>query len=120
MADDLLAVSREAVANDADLHVVIPVGTAWNRAMRDGLADPNPYDGVAFGQVSLWAWDQYHASAEGYYLEALIVFGTVTGVDLRSLAGKERAADDLGLSPKVAAQLREIAAAELSDQRSSH
>lgn len=88
--------------------------------MRVGLADPNPYDGLAFGQVSLWAWDQYHASAAGYYLEALIVFGTGTGLDPRTLSEKERAADDLGLNLKLAAQLREIGAAELSDHRNSH
>ena len=119
MADDLLAASRQALANGSGLHAVVPVGTAWNRAMREGLADPNPYDGIAFGQVSLWAWDQYHASAEGYYLDALVVFGTVTGVDPRALGGKERAADDLGLDPKVATRLREIAAAELAAQQSS-
>lgn len=120
MADDLFAVSRQAIANCSDLHAVVPVGTAWNRAMREGLADSNPYDGTDFGKVSLWAWDQYHASAEGYYLEALIVFGTVTGLDPRNLGDKEHAADDLGLNPKVAAQLREVAAAELSAQRNSH
>lgn len=117
MADDLFAVSRQAVADHPELHAVVPVGSAWNRAVRVGLADPNPYDGNAFGQVSLWTWDQYHASAEGCYLEALIVFGTVTGLDPRNLDDKERAADDLGLNPKVAAQLREIAAAELLAQR---
>ena len=117
MADDLFAFTRRAVADDPELHAVVPVGSAWNRAIRVGLADPNPYDGTAFGQVSLWTWDQYHASAEGYYLEALIVFGTVTGLDPRTLDGKDRAADDLGLNPKVATQLREVAAAELSAQR---
>jgi hypothetical protein len=120
MADDLLAASRQALASGSGLHAVVPVGTAWNRAMSEGLADPNPYDGIAFGQVNLWTWDQYHASAEGYYLDALVVFGTVTGVDPRALGGKERAADDLGLNPKVAAQLREIAAAELAAQRDHH
>ena len=55
MADDLFAVSRQAIANGSDLHAVVPVGTAWNRAMRDGVADPNPYDGIDFGKVSLWA-----------------------------------------------------------------
>ena len=117
MADDLFAVSCQAVADDQELHAVVPVGSAWNRAIRVGLADPNPYDGTAFGQVSLWTWDQYHASAEGYYLEALIVFGTVTGLDPRKLDNKEHAADELGLNPKVTAQLREIAAAELLAQR---
>lgn len=116
MADDLDAASRKALADAPGLHKIVPVGSAWNRAMRDGLADPNPYDGLAFGQVSLWSWDQYHASAEGYYLEALMVFGTVTGIDPRTLDGKERAADDLGIDPKLATKLRAIAAAELTAQ----
>ena len=117
MAEDLDAANHQALAAGPGLHAAVPVGKAWSRAMRDGLADPNPYDGVAFGQVSLWSWDQYHASAEGYYLEALMVFGTVTGLDPRTLDGKERAADDLGLDPKVATGLRAIAAAELAAER---
>ena len=119
MADDLLAASRQALTSGSGLHAVVPVGTAWNRAMRAGLADPNPYDGIAFGQVSLWTWDQYHASAEGYYLDALVVFGTVTGLDPRTFAARDRAADDLGLNPKVASRLREIAAAEIAAQKIS-
>jgi hypothetical protein len=117
MADDILAANRRALAGDSGLLAIAPVGPAWSRAMREGLADPNPYDGVTFGQISLWSWDQYHASAEGYYLEALVVFGTVTGLDPRTLDGKERAATDLGLDPKVAARLRAIAAAELAAGR---
>lgn len=114
MADDLAGASDAALARTPGLHAIVPVGRAWNRAMRDGVADPNPYDGVAFGQVSLWSWDQYHASTDGYYLEALVVFGSVTGIDPRALDGKERAADDLGIDPKVATRLRAIAAAELA------
>jgi len=117
MAEDLEAASRQAVADESGLHALVPVGSAWNRAMREGLADPDPYDGTAFGQVSLWAWDQYHASAEGYYLEALMVFGTVSGLDPHILDGRERAADDLGLDPNVATRLRAIAAAELKARR---
>jgi hypothetical protein len=63
------------------------------------VADPDPYDGVSFGQVDLWGWDHYHASAYGYYLEALVVFGGVTGRDPRSLGEQETSAVDLGLSP---------------------
>lgn len=116
MADDLMAASRRTLAGPSALHAVVAVGPAWNRAMAEGLADPNPYDGIAFGQVSLWSWDQYHATAEGYYLEALMVFGTVTKVDPRTLDDREQAADDLGLHPDVARQLRAIAAAELMAQ----
>lgn len=113
MAEDLAAGNRLALAAGSDLTGAIPVGAAWNRAMRDGVADPNPYDGIEFGKVSLWTWDQYHASSEGYYLEALTVFGSVTGVDPRTLAGKERASEELGIDPRVATRLRAAAAAEL-------
>ena len=117
MAEDLLAANRLGLAPGYGIHGVLPVGTAWNRAMRDGFADPNPYDGVAFGQFSLWTWDQYHASAEGYYLEALVEFGAITGRDPRSLGPRERAAEDLGINPEVARRLRDVAAAELAAQR---
>jgi len=117
MAEDLLAANRLGLAPGYGIHSVLPVGTAWNRAIRDGYADPNPYDGVAFGQVSLWTWDQYHASAEGYYLEALVEFGAITGRDPRSLGPHERAAEDLGINPEVARRLRDVSAAELAAQR---
>jgi hypothetical protein len=113
MADELAAATDRAVAEGNGLTAAVAVGSAWNRAIRDGLADPDPYDGIAFGQVSLWSWDQYHASAEGYYLEALMTFGTLTGTDPHRLDGRERAADDLGLDPRVATRLRAIASDEL-------
>jgi hypothetical protein len=68
----------------------------------------------------LWTWDQDHATAERYYLEAPVVFGTVTGLDQRTLGENERAADDLGINPKMAAPLREVAAAEPSAERNSN
>ncbi|MEY4953065.1 MAG: hypothetical protein RL299_1489 [Pseudomonadota bacterium] len=91
----------------------ISVGAAWSRAMRAGVADPNPYDGIAKGQVDLWAADHYHASAAGSYLKALVVFGAVTGTDPRRLGKHERAARELGLSPKLTGALQRIAAQEL-------
>jgi hypothetical protein len=114
MADDVAAANAEAVKGFPDLAGVIPVGMAWNRAMKESVADANPYDGVDFGKVDLWAWDQYHASAEGYYLEALVIFGEVTGVDPASLGAKEGAANDLGMSPAVAVSLQRIAREELT------
>lgn len=74
-----------------------------------GIADPNPYDGIGAGQFDLWAYDHYHGSAYGYYLEALSIFGRVTGLDPRSLGSKEKAAFDLGITPDVAAALQRIA-----------
>ncbi|TCP35826.1 PEP-CTERM sorting domain-containing protein [Sphingomonas sp. BK235] len=113
MGDDLAIATDRAVAEGRGLSATVAVGSAWNRAFRDGLADPYPYDGVAYGQINLWSWDQYHASAEGYYLAALMAFGTVTRLDPRLLEGRERAADDLGLEPRVASRLRALASDEL-------
>ena len=81
--------------------------------MRLGVADSNPYDGREFGRIDLWSYDQYHASIEGSYLEALVVFGYVTGVDPRTLGGNERAARDLGIQTRVAVALQQVAAAQL-------
>jgi hypothetical protein len=93
---------------------VLPVGDAWARAIAAGIADPNPYDGIAFGQVDLWTYDHYHASIYGYYLEALVVFGRVTGIDPTRLGAKESAADDLGVAPQTAVALQQIARDQLA------
>jgi hypothetical protein len=82
--------------------------------MDAGVADPNPYDGVTFGQVDLWGWDQYHASAAGYYLSALVTFGAVTGRDPRSFGEREVAAYELGLSPAQATGLQQAAYEQLT------
>ena len=88
MARDVRAAYDKAAAASA-ARAVIPVGEAWTRAMQSGVADPNPYDGIAPGKLDLWAYDQYHASTHGYYLEALVVFGSITGRDPRSLGENE-------------------------------
>jgi hypothetical protein len=93
---------------------VIPVGEAWNRAFKAGVADPNPYDGISYGQVDLWTNDHYHASSYGYYLEALMIFGDLTGLDPRSLGETERAAGDLGFSKLQALALQKVAFEELA------
>lgn len=103
-----------AAAGAPAIRAVLPVGEAWNRAFKAGVADPNPYDGIAFGQVSLWTNDHYHASSYGYYLSALIIFGDLTGLDPRALGKTERAAADLGFSQVQAAALQQVAYDELS------
>jgi hypothetical protein len=103
-----------AAAGAPLIRAVLPVGEAWNRAFKAGVADPNPYDGIAFNQVSLWTNDHYHASTYGYYLEALVIFGDLTGLDPRSLGKAERAAADLGMSQTQAAALQAVAAEELA------
>ena len=93
---------------------VIPVGLAFNRAIDTGVADPTPDDGTAAGQINLWSFDNYHASSFGYYLEALMVFGKVTGKDPLSLGDKERVGADLGFSPAQTKALQQVAHDQLA------
>jgi hypothetical protein len=102
-ADDKVRAAVPAIAR------VIPVGEAFTCAIARGIADPNPYDGLAPGQVDLWAADHYHASNHGYYLEGLTVFAAVTRADPRKLGSNEQAARDLGIAPSVAASLQRVA-----------
>lgn len=109
MADDLRAAADRARSANPSVAGIVPVGQAWNRAMADGVADPNPYDGIGYGQLDLWAYDHYHASVAGYYLSALVTFGAITGIDPTTLGAKEKGADELGLSDAQAAALQRVA-----------
>ena len=114
MMTDVRAGYDKAAAGTPIVKGVIPVGEAWARAMRTGVADSNPYDGIDAGKVNLWGDDNYHASKFGYYLEALTVFGSVTGRDPRSLGAHECSAVDLGISPAQVGALEKIAFDQLS------
>ena len=107
---------RHLAAGSAAITGVIEVGAAWNRAFATGFADTNPYDGIEAGKVDLWAYDGYHASSFGYYIEALMVFGAVTGKDPLSLGPRETAAMELGISPAQATAMQQIAHDELAMQ----
>jgi len=113
MTRDVRAAYNQAAAGSPFIRGVIPVGEAWLRAMTSGVADPNPYDGIEFGKVSLWTHDFYHGSTYGYYLEALMIFGDLTGLDPRSLGKGERSGFDLGLSGGQATALQQVAYDEL-------
>lgn len=120
MADDLRAAADRARTANPSVAGVVPVGQAWSRAMAAGVADPNPYDGISYGQLDLWAYDHYHASVAGSYLSALVTFGAITGVDPTTLGAKEKGADELGLSDAQAAALQRVARDELeSGQKGS-
>jgi len=115
MGIDVQAGYEVAMADNASvIDGIIPVGLAWNRAITTGVADANPYDGITPGQVDLWTFDHYHASLWGSYLEALTVFGSMTGLDPRMLGGSEMAAMDLGISADEAMALQQVAWAQLS------
>jgi putative endopeptidase len=113
MAKDVDAGYRLAAQKTPEIAAVIPVGLAWNRAMDDGIADGNPYDGIAAGKIDLWARDHYHASTYGYYLEALLIFGRVTGRDPLSVGVRESSIRELSLDPEIVRKLEQIAHDEL-------
>jgi len=113
MARDVRAAYDKAAAG-AGVKGVIPVGESWTRAIQAGVADPNPYDGIEAGKLNLWTFDNYHASTHGYYLEALVIFGSLTGRDPRSLGDNECSAFELGISRPQAKALQQIAFDQLA------
>ncbi len=115
MTRDVRAAYDQA-AKAAAVKGVIPVGESWLRAMQDGVADPNPYDGIDAGKLNLWTHDSYHASTHGYYLQALVIFGTLTGIDPRSLGDGECSANELGMSRAEVRSLQRVAFDQIADR----
>jgi hypothetical protein len=109
MALDLRKADDRVRAAVPSITRVVPVGEAFSCAFAGKIADPNPYDGITPGQIDLWASDNYHASNEGYYLEALTIFAAVTHFDPRRLGRNEMAARDLGIRPAIAVRLQAVA-----------
>lgn len=96
-------------AQDGNFRGIVPAGDTWLSAIQLGIADRNPYDGIDAGKVDLWGSDNYHGSNYGYYLNALLMFGEITGLDPRSLGAAEQAAADLGITPIQALALQALA-----------
>jgi hypothetical protein len=113
MARDVRAAYDKAAAR-IGARGILPVGEAWTRAIQTGVADANPYDGIEADKLDLWAADHYHASVAGTYLEALVVFGTLTGRDPRSLGEYECSAYELGLSRTQVTALQQVAYDQLA------
>jgi hypothetical protein len=109
MGKDIAAAYDMAAKGAPRIAGVIPLGVAWNTAMETGLADDNPYDDLGARKINLWAYDHYHASVFGYYLEALLDFGQVTGRDPQSLEKVDHVAEDLGISPVQMRALQKLA-----------
>jgi hypothetical protein len=114
MARDVRTGYDQAAAGTPGVKSIVPVGEAWVRAMQTGVADVNPYDGIDAGKVNLWTYDHYHASTYGYYLEALVLFGSITGRDPRSLGDSECSGFELGLSQVQIGALQQVAFDQLA------
>lgn len=107
----------ETWARAACIAGVLPVGDAALRAVREDVADRDPYDGIDVGKANLWGDDSDHLSAWGSYLEALVLVGQPTGRDPASLGAANRAGRDLGLS---AEQIKAAQAVALRQLRVPH
>jgi hypothetical protein len=114
MALDVRAGYNRAAAGAPAVKAVNGVGEAFTRAIELGIADSNPYDGIELGKIDLWSWDHYHASTYGYYLEALVVFGNLTGLDPRSLGDNECSGFELGMALNEVNMLQQAAFDQLA------
>ena len=109
MTADLHRAYYQEAAQDKHIAGVAPAGDAWLRAVRQGVADPNPYDAPEPGKVDLWGRDHYHPSTYGAYLNACVLLAEITGKDPRRLGRQEQAAAALGIAPDVAVRLQKVA-----------
>jgi hypothetical protein len=119
MTADLKAAYQGLAAANPIFAGVAPVGEAFLAAVQDGTAMRNPYAPDA-GKIDLWWDDNLHASKYGSYLSGLTLFGTLTGLDPRSLGAAEHVASDLGITQAVAAALQNVAAATLGFTLDAH
>ena len=122
MSSDLHQSFNDKVNANKNFAGVIPVGDAFQLAVDLGLTKSSGFydsNGVyvenAPGDLlNLWWYDYLHASKYGSYLDALVQFGTITGLDPLSLGANEQAAADLGISGADALTLQRVASQELA------
>jgi len=100
---------------------VIPVGDAFQLGVDSGKVQSSGFYNAAGvfipptpGEpLDLWWDDDLHASKYGSYLDALVQFGTITGLDPTSLGTDESAAQTFGIAPTDVLFLENLAAEDL-------
>jgi len=121
MTEDLHAAFAAKVASNPNFAGIVAAGDAFQLALDMGLAKssgfynangtfstPQPGD-----LLNLW-WDDYlHASKYGSYLDALVQYGTITGLDPALLGAGEISAHDLGIGVADALTLQRVASLQL-------
>ncbi len=121
MTADLHAGFAAEATMDPYFAGVLPVGDAFQYAFDHDLVKTGGfYDAggvfvpdAATDLMNLWFDDYLHASKYGSYLDALVQFGVITGVDPRRLGSGDQAARDLGIDAADALTLQRIAAIEV-------
>ena len=114
MAGELRDAYEAAAESSGNIDKVAPVGEAFMRAVQEGVAIRDPYAPDKHGVDLWWHEDQFHSSKHGSYLSALVLFGTISGVDPQSFGASERVASDLGIDPLDALRLQRVASAQLA------
>lgn len=123
MTADLHAGFAAEAKNDPNFAGVLPVGDAFQYAFDHGLVQTGgSYDanGVYVpndpnGPMNLWWYDYLHASKYGSYLDALVQFGEITGLNPTMFGFGEQAAMALGISTADARTLAIVAAITIGD-----
>lgn len=121
MTADLHAAFFAKLASNPAFAGVVPVGDAFRFAFDNGLVKTSGFydaNGV-FTQpqpgdlMNPW-WDDYlHASKYGSYLDALVQFGIITGLNPMLLGAGDKAAFDLGIGVADALTLQRVAALQI-------
>jgi len=121
MTQDLHTAFANKATTNPNFAGVVPAGDAFQLALDMGVAKSSGFYGPngTFSTtqnsdlMNLW-WDDYlHASKYGSYLDALVQFGTITGLDPALLGAAEIAAHDLGISVEDALTLQKVASIQL-------
>ena len=121
MTRDLHDAFAAIAAGNPRFSGVLPIGDAFQRAFDAGVVktvDLYDRDGLYAVErpgdlMNLWWYDYLHASKYGSYLDALVQFGMITGLDPRSLGPREIAARDLGIAVNDALMLQRVASTQL-------
>lgn len=109
--DEMQAGLRSAYSTAAKENALqgwVPVGDTFLAAVKQGLAD-NPATPAVEGPLHIWGTDNYHQSAIGAYLSALLFYGRIYDADPRALPADNTAAAHLKLSADAAAKLHALA-----------
>ena len=122
MTADLHTDFNAEAVNDPNFAGVLPVGDAFQYAFDHGLVKTSGFydaNGVFTPSttddlMNLWFDDYLHASKYGSYLDALVQFGVITGLNPLMLGAGDQAARDLGISTADALTLQRIAAIEVN------
>ena len=113
MASELHYAYYDAAASNGFIEAVAPVGDAFMLAVQQGVAVRDPYNPDKKGVDLWWEEDQFHSSKYGSYLSALVMFGTITGIDPASFGANEKAASDLDIKSVDAIRLQQVASEQL-------